>query len=213
MSKIKKSNIDYSLYLVTDRNIINKNRKDFIQSVKEAILGGVTVVQLREKNISSKEFYEIAKKVKKLTDEYNVALIINDRLDIALSVDADGVHLGQEDLPIDVAKKLLGKDTIIGISTATLEESIEAEKKGADYIGVGAMFSTNTKEDIRKVDIKTLKDIKENISIPVVAIGGINHSNVERLKPSKIDGIAVVSAILSSDDIKKSSKELKNIFS
>ena len=183
--------------------------RDLISSVEEAILGGVTLVQLREKDISSLEFYNIAIKIKEITDKYDIPLIINDRVDIALAVDASGVHVGQSDFPCEVARRLLGKDKIVGVSVATMEEALKAEKDGADYIGVGAVFPTGTKLDARDVSLEMLKTIKSNISIPVVAIGGINEVNCGLLKESNIDGIAVISAILGKDDIKAAANTLR----
>jgi thiamine-phosphate pyrophosphorylase len=204
-----KMNVDYKLYLVTDRDIL-KN-KDLCTAVEEGIKGGVTVVQLREKNLSSLEFYNTAVKIKEITDKYNVPLIINDRLDIALAVDAAGVHVGQKDMPADVARKLLGSEKILGVSTATVEEAKKAERDGADYIGVGAMFPTSTKNDTRAVSIELLKQIKESVSIPVVAIGGINSKNSKLLNPASIDGIAVVSDILGKENITLAAEILRKL--
>ncbi len=207
-----RNNIDYSLYLVTDREVLRG--RDLFSSVEEAILGGVTLVQLREKDISSLDFFNIAIRLKEITDKYSIPLIINDRVDIALAVDASGVHVGQSDFPCQVARKLLGKDKIVGVSVATMEEALKAESEGADYIGVGAVFPTGTKLDARDVSIEVLKNIKRNINIPVVAIGGISEVNCGHLKESNIDGIAVISAILGKDDIKAAANTLKqwNIF-
>ena len=199
-----KNSINYSLYLVTDRDVLKE--RDLCKSVEEAILGGVTLVQLREKNISTLEFYNIAIKLKKTTDKYNIPLIINDRLDIALAVDAAGVHIGQSDIPGEIAKKLLGKDKILGISASTLNEAIKAQMDGADYIGVGAIFQTSTKNDADSVSINDLKVIKEKVSIPIVAIGGINKENIKLLKDTNINGVAVVSAILGKENIKEEAK-------
>lgn len=199
-----KYNIDYKLYLVTDRNIL-KNI-DICTAVEDAIKGGVTVVQIREKDIKTLDFYNVAKKIKDVTDKYNIPLIINDRIDIALAINTDGVHLGQDDMPCSIARRILGKDKIIGISASTLEEALKAEKDGADYIGVGAIFSTNTKKDADDVSIETLKEIKRKVSIPVVAIGGINRENVTLLKETNIDGVAVISDILGREDIYASAK-------
>lgn len=192
-------NVDYTLYLVTDRDVLRG--RDLIKCIEESILGGVTLVQLREKNVTSREFYEIAIKVKEVTSRYNIPLIINDRLDIALAIDADGLHIGQKDLPASVARKILGKDKILGVSAATLQESLKAEKDGADYLGVGAVFSTSTKKDTRDVSYETLSSITSSVNIPVVAIGGINEKNVTKLKESNIDGIAVISCILGKEDV------------
>lgn len=205
-----KNNIDYSLYLVTDRKILGD--RDLNKSVTEAIEGGVSLVQLREKDIDTRDFYNVAKDLKAITDSENIPLLINDRLDIALAVDATGVHLGQKDMPMLKAREILGDEKIIGISVATVEEAIKAEKDGADYLGVGAMFQTNSKLDTRSVSLDTLKKIKETVKIPVVAIGGINESNIEALKEANIDGVAIISAILGKDDITKACKELLGIF-
>jgi thiamine-phosphate pyrophosphorylase len=199
-----KRNVNYSLYLVTDREVLKE--RDLCLSVEQAIQGGVTLVQLREKDVSSLEFYRIALEVKNITDKYNVPLIINDRLDIAMAVDAAGVHVGQSDLTCEVARKILGDKKIIGVSTATVDEAIAAEKDGADYIGVGAMYSTQTKTDARAVTIETLAKIKQSINIPVVAIGGINENNFIPLKNTGIDGLAIVSAILGKENIKEAAE-------
>ncbi len=203
-----KQQIDYSIYLVTDREILGN--RNHLKSIEEAILGGVTLVQLREKSISSLEFYNLATKVKTVTDHYNIPLIINDRLDIALSVNAAGVHLGQNDLPAKVAKKLLNPNQILGVSVTNLDEALEAEKVGADYLGVGAMFPTGTKDDAKMVTLEELNKIKTNTHIPIVAIGGIKESNVELLK--NVDGLAIVSAILRKQDIKNAALNLYKLF-
>lgn len=200
-----KKNVNYSLYLVTDRDVLKG--RDLCTSIEEAIQGGVTLVQLREKDVSSLEFYNIALEVKNITDKYNVPLIINDRLDIAMAIDAAGVHVGQSDLPCVIARKILGKDKIVGVSTATVEEAIKAAKDGADYIGVGAMYSTSTKTNTRSVTVEGLARIKESVNIPVVAIGGINENNFKPLMKAGIDGIAIVSAILGKENIKEAAEK------
>ena len=205
-----KNVVNYKLYLVTDRDILKG--RDISAAVEEAIKGGVTVVQLREKSISSLEFYNIAVEVKKVTDKYNVPLIINDRLDIALSVDAAGIHVGQGDMPAPITRNLVGQNKVLGVSVATVEEAKKAEADGADYIGVGAMFPTSTKDDARAVSIEVLKEIKDSVNIPVVAIGGINSKNLSLLKPSKIDGIAVVSEILGKEDVRGAAEILSAAF-
>jgi len=201
-----KSAVNYKLYLVTDRDILKG--RDICTAIEEAIQGGVTLVQLREKDISTLEFYNIAFKVKRVTDKYNIPLIINDRLDIALSIDAVGIHVGQDDMPAGIARKLVGDKKILGVSVATVEEAKKAEKDGADYIGVGAMFPTSSKDDARAVSIEILKKIKESVAIPVVAIGGINTKNVSLLEPTNIDGIAVISDVLGKDSIKEAAEKL-----
>ncbi|WP_079413060.1 thiamine phosphate synthase [Alkalithermobacter paradoxus] len=199
-------NVDFSLYLVTDREILKG--RDLFNSIEQAILGGVTVVQIREKNASSLEFYNIAKKAKLITDKYNIPLIINDRVDIAIAVDASGVHLGQNDLPAKVARNLIGKNKILGISTYNLELALKARDDTADYIGVGALFSTNTKKNTNKVSIDTLSKIKSCINIPVIAIGGINETNIGSIVKTNVDGVAVVSSILGKEDIKAASQNI-----
>jgi len=201
-----KNNLNYSLYLVTDRDVLVDT--DIFVGVEKAIKGGVTLVQLREKSISTLEFYNIAVKIKNITDKYKIPLIINDRIDIALAIDAAGVHLGQSDMPADIARSIIGNNKIIGVSTSTLKEAQKAEKEGADYVGVGAMFPTTTKNDADAVSVLSLKGIKEGISIPVVAIGGITQKNVELLKIANIDGIAVVSDILGKKCIKAAAEKL-----
>lgn len=199
--------IDYKLYLVTDRDVLKG--RDLGKAVEDSILGGATIVQLREKDVTSREFYAIAVKIKDITDKYNVPLIINDRLDIALAVGAFGVHIGQSDMPCIIARKVLGKDKIIGVSVHTLEEALEAEKDGADYLGCGAVFSTSTKKDATNVSYDKLKEIKARVKIPVVAIGGINEKNLAQLKGTNIDGVAIVSAILGKENIKEATENLK----
>ncbi|RXI39537.1 thiamine phosphate synthase [Clostridium tetani] len=203
-------NLDCTLYLVTDRDILKG--RDLKKAVEEAILGGTTLVQLREKNVSSKEFYEIAKDIKIITDKYNIPLIINDRVDIALAVNAEGVHIGQKDLPANIVRKIIGEDKILGVSANTIEDALKAQRDGADYLGVGAMFPTNSKKDAESTSIETLKEIKNSVNIPIVAIGGINENNVQKLKETNIDGIAVISAILGKEDIKKACEELTGFF-
>lgn len=199
-------NVDYTLYLCTDRNLMTSETIEL--SVKEAIEGGCTVIQLREKDTTSLEFYNIAKSIKKITDNYSVPLIINDRLDIAIAVDAAGVHLGQKDLPAQIVRKIVGENKIIGVSTATVEEAIKAEEDGANYIGVGAVFSTGTKLNTRKVTFETLSEISKSVNIPLVAIGGINLNNIDLLQGSGISGVAVVSAVIAQKDVKNSAAEL-----
>ena len=204
---MKKSDVDYTLYLCTDRDLM---RADTVEdAVRQALLGGVTMVQLREKNCSAKEFFETAQRVKKITDQAGVPLIINDRVDIALAVDADGVHVGQSDIPAAEARRLLGPDKIIGVSARTVEQARKAEADGADYLGVGAVFPTTSKDDAAEVSYDTLKAICEAVSIPVVAIGGITQENVVKLAGSGIDGVAVISAIYAQKDIKKAAADLK----
>jgi len=201
-----KYKVNYELYLVTDQNSLKG--RNLISVLEDAISGGVTIVQLREKNVTSLEFYEIASKVRLLTLQYNIPLIINDRLDIALAVDADGVHVGQNDLPVKAARKLLGKHKLLGVSAATLEEALKAQEDGADYIGVGALFPTNTKADTRRVTLEQITQIKKVVDIPVVGIGGINENNMAAVRVTGIDGAAVASAILAADSVKDAAERL-----
>ena len=205
-----KPKIDYSIYLVTDRDLMST--KTLEEAVKEAIKGGCTLVQLREKECSSLDFYTTAINIKRITDKYKVPLLINDRLDIALAVDAAGVHIGQSDLPCSVVRKIVGDDKIIGVSAGTLENAIKAENDGADYIGVGAMYATGTKKDAKHTSMDELKKIRENISIPIVVIGGINKERITDFNGTDIDGLAIVSAIISQKDIYKATSELKDLF-
>lgn len=198
---------DYSLYLCTDSTLMSC--KTVEESVEKAVIGGCTVVQLREKNCSSREFYELALRVKKITDSYKVPLIINDRLDICLAADADGVHLGQQDLPCAEARKILGKDKIIGVSAALPEEAAAAEAAGADYLGVGAVFPTSTKTNTRPVTAETIRAIRAAVSIPFVVIGGVNQSNISSLYGLGINGAAVISAVISQSDITEAARQMK----
>ncbi|WP_296844960.1 thiamine phosphate synthase [uncultured Methanobrevibacter sp.] len=201
--------LDLSLYLVTDKS---DDVEKFLMTIEEAIKGGVSVVQIREKTADTLDFYNLALKVKEITEKHNVPLIINDRVDVALAVDAEGVHVGQSDMPCDVTRALVGSDKIVGVSAATIEEARKAESDGADYIGAGAVFPTATKDDAPKITKKDLKEIVESISIPVVAIGGITLNNAHELNDTGIAGLSVVSAIMSSENPKKSSEELLKIF-
>ena len=203
------NNIDLSLYLVTDNS---DDEEKFLKTIEEAINGGVTVVQIREKTADTLDFYNLALKVKEITTKYNVPLIINDRVDVALAVDADGVHVGQSDMPCDITRELIGENKILGVSAATIDEAKKAEKDGADYIGTGAVFPTSTKDDAPSITKKDLKNIVDSINIPVVAIGGINIENANELNNTGISGLSVVSAIMSADNPKEASEKLLNIF-
>lgn len=194
------------LYAITDRTWLNG--RTLPEAVEEAILGGATFIQLREKNSGYDEFLKIALEVKKVTDKYKIPFVINDNVDIAVAVGADGAHVGQSDEEVKSARKKLGPDKIIGLSAGTVREAVEAEKNGADYIGVGSVFSTPTKLDAKSVSIETLKEICGTVNIPVVAIGGISAGNVLRLAGTGIAGISVISAIFARDDIKNASSEL-----
>ena len=207
---MKKEDIDYSVYLVTDRR--NKTDEEFLNIIEEAIKGGTTIVQLREKTASTKEFYDLALKVKEITSRYDVPLLINDRIDIALAVDSEGVHIGQDDMPAGIAREIIGEDKILGVSASTVEEAKKAEIDSADYIGSGAVFPTATKDDADSVSEEELKEIVDSIDIPVVAIGGITVENAHTLKGSGIAGFSVVSAIMSAEDPKEASEKLKEIY-
>lgn len=205
-----KSKIDYSLYLCTDRSLMTAPTLE--QAVNDAIKGGCTVIQLREKHAASREFYQLALSIKRITGYYGIPLIINDRLDIAAAVNAEGVHLGQKDLPADIARAVLGEEKIIGVSANNLQAAINAELDGADYIGVGAVFQTSTKTDTKPVTIDKLKEIRSAVKIPMVAIGGIKRSNISQLNGTGINGVAVVSAVIGSKNITAAARELKALF-
>ncbi|WP_017211132.1 thiamine phosphate synthase [Clostridium beijerinckii] len=205
-----KPKIDYSIYLVTDRDLMSTETLE--EAVEKAIIGGCTLIQLREKDCSSLDFYNTAVRVKEITDKHNIPLIINDRVDIALAVDAAGVHVGQSDIPAAVVRKVIGNDKILGVSTGSVNEALEAEKNGADYLGVGAMYSTGTKKDADSTSMDELRKIRKNVSIPIVVIGGINKDRVKDFKGIGIDGLAIVSAIIAKEDITTAAKELKNEF-
>ena len=207
---MKKEDIDYSVYLVTDHR--NKTDEEFLKIIEEAIKGGTTIVQLREKTASTKDFYQLALKVKEITSKYDVPLLINDRIDIAIAVDSEGVHIGQDDMPADIARKIFGEERILGVSASTVEEAKKAQMDGADYIGSGAVFPTSTKDDADSVSKDELKEIVESIDIPVVAIGGISLENAGSLKDTGIAGFSVVSAIMSAKDPKEASQKLKEIY-
>ena len=203
---MKKNEIDYTLYLCTDRDLMSTDTLE--EAVEQAIKGGCTLVQLREKNSSSLEFYETAKKIRKITRKYNIPLIINDRVDIALAVDADGVHVGQSDLPVKVVRRIIGQDKIVGVSAAKLSEARQAAEDGADYLGVGAMYPTDTKADARPVTMEELKEIRSAVNLPIVVIGGINQKTLHNFKGIGIDGLAVVSAVISAENIERAAHNM-----
>lgn len=207
---MKKDKVDYTLYLCTDRSLMSTAAIE--DAVEQAVQGGCTVVQLREKDCSSREFYDIAMSVKSITDRYQVPLIINDRVDIALAVGADGVHVGQSDLPAPVVRSIIGADKILGVSASTLEEARKAQAEGADYLGVGAMYPTGTKRDAAVTSIEELKEIRRQTTIPIVVIGGINENTLENFKGYGIDGLAVVSAVIAAKDIKGAAQKLAAMF-
>ena len=198
--------MDYSLYVCTDRDIMTTDTLE--EAVELAIKGGATIIQLREKDCTSREFYELALSIKDITDAYEVPLIINDRLDIALAVHADGVHLGQSDIPVQVARNVMGPNCIVGATANTLEKAKEAWQSGADYLGVGDVFGSATKNDTKPVELKELKKICDTVKIPVVAIGGISKKNIHLLKDPGVAGVAVISAVLGQTDITAAAEEL-----
>ena len=203
-------NFDYTLYLVTDRQLMSCD--SLTEAVEQAILGGCTMIQLREKELSSLEFYNQAVAVKQVTDKYHIPLIINDRIDIAMAVQATGVHIGQHDLPAAAVRKVIGENMLLGVSASSIAEAIQAQQDGADYLGVGAMFPTGTKTDADSVSMEELQKIRAAVSLPIVVIGGINKGNAGRFKPMGIDGLAVVSTIIAQSDIKAAAAELKDLF-
>lgn len=201
--------IDYRLCLVTDRK--QPAPGTFEKVVEEALKGGATLVQLREKEGDTGLLYERAVKLKQITKAYHVPLIIDDRIDIMMAADADGVHLGQSDMPAALARKLIGADKIMGVSAGTLEEAVKAEKDGADYLGVGAMFPTATKKDADITTPETLRKIMDTVHIPVVTIGGMNERTIPLFKGYGLSGFAVVSAIMASREPEKAARKLKRI--
>lgn len=200
-------NFDLSLYLVTNRDKLTD--EEFFQTVEQSLKGGVSLVQLREKTAPAREVIQIAKKLKKLCHSYNVPLLVDDRVDIALAADLDGVHLGNDDMDVADARKILGDEKIIGSTAKNLEWAISEEKKGADYLGVGAIFETKTHVKTKRTSVETLKEINDNITIPTVAIGGLNYENIDILKNSGASGVSVVRAIMDSKNPYEDSKKLK----
>ena len=195
------------LYAVTDRSWIGL--QTLLEQIESSLLGGTTLVQLREKDLSDCEFIQEAISVKRLCERFGVPLLINDNVNVALRSGADGVHLGQDDLPLQEARKMLGPNKIIGISTHTVEEAMEAEQGGADYVGVGSVFATQTKLDVNVLSIDYIREICQAVNIPVVAIGGIKEENMDVLRNTGVAGIAVVSAIFGQPDIEMATLRLK----
>lgn len=207
---MEKKAVDYSLYLITDREL--SMGRHYLSIVESAVKGGVSCVQLREKKCSTLEFIEQALILKVFLKSQNIMLIINDRLDVAQAIGADGIHLGQKDMPLSMAKKIVGDSMVIGISAECLDDAVRAEKEGADYIGVGPVYFTGTKTDIGPpLGLEGLIQIRKTVKIPIIAIGGLNHTNAEAVIRSGVDGIAVVSAIVSAEDPEKAARKLKNI--
>ena len=187
------------LYLVTNR--YQDSLENFLEKVETACRSGVTIIQLREKNLTTNQYYHLAKQVKEITDAYQVPLIIDDRLDICLAVDAAGLHIGDDELPVSVARKVLGPDKILGVTAKTVKRALEAETSGADYLGTGAIFPTTTKENAPITLISTLKTICQTVAIPVVAIGGLTSENIDQLIGTGIAGVAVVRDLMQAEDI------------
>ena len=187
------------LYLVTNR--YQDSLESFLEKVETACRSGVTIVQLREKNLTTNQYYQLAKQVKEITDSYQVPLIIDDRLDVCLAVDAAGLHIGDDELPVPVARQVLGPDKILGVTAKTVERALEAEESGADYLGTGAIFPTTTKENAPITLISTLKTICQRVAIPVVAIGGLTSENIDQLIGTGIAGVAVVRDLMQAEDI------------
>ena len=201
---------DPSLYLVTMR--YDYSDEEFLQQIEEALKGGVTMLQLREKDCEGGEFYKLALKLRQLTKKYQVTFWINDRVDIALAVEADGVHVGQEDIPAAVVKKIIPENMLLGVSANNLQEALQAEKDGADLLGSGAVFATGTKE-IRELELKDLQEICSTVKIPVVGIGGINLDNAKQAMSGGIAGMAIVSALMKAEKPKETAEKFQEIIS
>lgn len=199
--------MDLKLYVVTDSTGLDED--EFLRKVEGSLKGGATIIQLREKDKTTREYLHLAEKVHKITKKYKTPLIIDDRLDIAMAMDAEGVHLGQSDLPVQAARNLIGKEKIIGATAKTVEQAKEAYEQGADYLGVGAIYPTTTKVKTILTSTETLQDICEAVPIPVNAIGGLNAKNINILKGIPIAGICVVSAIMKEEDPQKAAEELR----
>ena len=203
----KKKQLDTTLYLVTDSSY--HTEETFLRTVEEALKGGVTLVQLREKERSARDYLRLARRVKELTDRYQVPLLIDDRVDVAAAADAAGVHVGQSDIPAAEARKILGPDKIVGATAKTVEQAVEAYRQGADYLGVGAIYPTTTKVKTVLTKVSTLEEICRAVPIPVNAIGGLNAGNMDILEGTHIAGICVVSAIMKAEAPGKAAAELK----
>ena len=187
------------LYLVTNR--YQDSLESFLEKIETACRSGVTIVQLREKNLTTNQYYQLAKQVKEITDAYQIPLIIDDRLDVCLAVDAAGLHIGDDELPVSVARKVLGPEKILGVTAKTVKRALEAEEGGADYLGTGAIFPTTTKENAPITLISTLKTICQRVAIPVVAIGGLTSENIDQLIGTGIAGVAVVRDLMQAEDV------------
>ncbi len=202
--------LDTTMYFITDST--NYSDKEFLYRVEEACKGGVTLLQLREKDKTTREYLSLAEKVHEITKRYNIPLIIDDRVDIALAINAEGVHVGQSDMPVHIARKLMGENKIVGATAKTVPQALEAYEQGADYLGVGAIYPTTTKVKTVLTSVDTLKDIVKAVPIKVNAIGGLNKDNIHILKNSGINGICAVSAIMKADNPCNAAKELREAF-
>ena len=202
--------LDTTMYFITDST--NYTEEEFLRRVEEACKGGVTLIQLREKERTTREYLSLAEKVHEITQRYAIPLIIDDRADVALAVNAEGVHVGQSDMPVAVARRLMGGDKIVGATAKTVPQALEAYEQGADYLGVGAIYPTTTKVKTVLTSVDTLKEIVQAVPIKVNAIGGLNKDNIHVLKGSGIDGICAVSAIMKADDPKAAAEELREAF-
>lgn len=200
------TNFDLSLYLVTNRD--GMSDEEFFEKIEDALKGGVTLVQLREKTAPAREVIELAKKLKNLCHSYDVPLLVDDRVDISLAAGLDGVHLGADDMDVADARRILGNDKIVGSTAKSVDWAIDEEKKGADYLGVGAIYDTTTHVKTRRTSVETLREINDSIDIPTVAIGGLKLDNLDILKGSGASGISVVSAIMEASDSLKMSEDL-----
>lgn len=202
--------LDTTMYFITDST--NYTEEEFLRRVEEACKGGVTLIQLREKERTTREYLSLAEKVHEITQRYDIPLIIDDRADVALAVNAEGVHVGQSDMPVAAARRLMGGDKIVGATAKTVPQALEAYEQGADYLGVGAIYPTTTKVKTVLTSVDTLKEIVQAVPIKVNAIGGLNKDNIHVLKGSGIDGICAVSAIMKADAPKAAAEELREAF-
>jgi thiamine-phosphate pyrophosphorylase len=193
------------LYVITDGRLA-----DEVEGTEKALKGGATTIQLRMKEAPTREMIRVGKEIRKLTSEYEALFFVNDRVDVALAVDADGAHVGQEDMPVELVKEI-APNLIVGVSASSLEEAIEAEKGGADYIGAGTIFPTVTKEDVEFLGLEALEEVVKRVRIPVVAIGGINHESALKVLEKGVEGIAVISAIMGAEDIEEATRRMRKI--
>lgn len=203
-------NFDTTMYFITDSTLFSQ--EEFLRRVEEACQGGVTLIQLREKERTTREYLNLAEKTHEITSRYGIPLIIDDRVDVALAIGAEGVHVGQSDMPVNIARRLMGDDKIVGATAKTVPQALEAYSQGADYLGVGAIYPTTTKVKTVLTSIETLREIVKAVPIKVNAIGGLNKDNIHVLKNTGIDGICAVSAIMKADEPRIAASELKSAF-